>query len=76
MFLPSVSTNVKGHEDLIIQGKNGYLYEYGNDASFSRYVEQLIKNSKLKDKMGEEAHNSVIKYSIDNVFPKIAALVE
>ena len=29
MFLPSVSTNVKGHEDLIIPGKNGYLYNYG-----------------------------------------------
>lgn len=76
MFLPSVSTNVKGHEDLIIPGKNGYLYDYGDGEKFCAYVRQLLADRKLREAMGEAAHSSVLKYSLENVFHQIVSLIE
>lgn len=43
MGLPVVATNVKGHQDLVENGVNGYLYEFDDQRGFIEGVMSLIK---------------------------------
>ncbi len=53
MGLPVVATDVKGHQDLVKQGINGYLYKFNNEQGFIETVLQLINDEKY---IGKE-HN-------------------
>ena len=57
--VPVIASNVKGHKDLIIDGFNGHLYEYDNDAQLCDLLKKisdinihadLRKNAKLEGK--------------------------
>lgn len=50
MGLPIVATNVKGHQDLVENGVNGYLYEFDDESGFVEAVLQLIKNKEARSK--------------------------
>lgn len=45
MGLPVIATNVKGHQDLIAQDVNGYLYEFDDSNGFVDAVMQLMNES-------------------------------
>ncbi len=63
-YKPVVSTNVGGVEDVITHGVNGFLTSVNDIDSFAAYVNRLIDDKELRDKMGNVGHNSVInRYS-------------
>jgi glycosyltransferase EpsD len=39
---PVIASNVKGHKDLITNGLNGYLYEYGDGAKLAELMERVL----------------------------------
>ena len=55
---PVVATNVGGIPEIIIDGKTGFITNNLND--FSNYVEKLMENSELSEKMGIRARKRIV----------------
>lgn len=50
---PLVGWNHSGIPELIVNGENGFLVEYGDVQAFSEAIEKLLKDKKLCEEMGE-----------------------
>lgn len=68
--LPVVASKVKGHTDLVISNKNGFLFEYDNIDEFCSYIKVIYYNKNLHHKMSITSIELVKRYSIDVVLPK------
>lgn len=74
-YLPVVSTNVGGVEDIVIHGETGFITEVGNNTRFADYVKQLIENPELRKQMGKSGYDNVIKrYSRQRLINDMKAL--
>lgn len=62
-----VATNVRGNNDLVKDGENGFLVESDNSEQMSQRLIQLIENRDLLDKFGNKGYSEVKKYSVENV---------
>ena len=58
---PVVATNVGGVEDAVVHGETGFITAVGDTASFANYVNILIEDSSLREKMGRIGHEYVVK---------------
>ncbi len=50
---PVIGTNVEGIKEIIENGKNGFLIEFGNKKEMAGAILTLLNDSKLRQKMGE-----------------------
>lgn len=69
--IPVIASKVKGHTDLIREGKNGYLFELDNKDEIIIKIEKLIKDEALRKKIGLTNVNDIQQYALENVFDKI-----
>jgi glycosyltransferase involved in cell wall biosynthesis len=53
--MPVIGSNVGGIKDSVIDGKTGFLFEYGNPEDLGDKIKLLIKNKGLRVKMGKNA---------------------
>lgn len=54
--LPIISSDAAGAaDDLIIDGKNGFVYPSGNIERLSHLIELMLGNDELREKMGKES---------------------
>lgn len=74
MGLPIVASKVKGNEDLVEEGVNGYLFEYNDINSFSSILNKLSENTQLREALGKHSIELSQKYSLENVFPEIVSI--
>lgn len=77
MGLPIVATNVKGHQDLVEQGVNGYLFDFNNINGFIKAVENL--NDEVREKymnMSKENIFKVQQYDINNVIENVMEIYQ
>ena len=74
MGLPIVASKVKGNEDLVEEGVNGYLFEYNDINSFSSILNKLSENTQLREELGKHSRELSQKYSLENVFPEIVSI--
>ena len=74
MGLPVVASKVKGNEDLVEEGTNGYLFEYNDINSFSSILNNLSEDVKLREGLGNHSKKLSQKYSLENVFPEIVSI--
>lgn len=58
---PVISTNVGGIEDIVQHGETGFITEAGDTASFTQHIQTLIEAPELREKMGKNGHENVIK---------------
>jgi len=58
---PVVITDIGGFEDYIDKGKNGLIYPHGNALEFASQIKRLIKDSGLRDKIGRNARQYMVK---------------
>ncbi|MBP2284440.1 glycosyltransferase involved in cell wall biosynthesis [Flavobacterium sp. CG_23.5] len=56
-----------GPRGILIENKNGFLIENGNELDYVKAVETLIENESLRIEMGKNAKISSQKYSIDAI---------
>lgn len=73
--LPVVASDIKGHQDLIQAGENGLLYPFGDAGAFANAV-RCMQDTKVRQRMGEAARDSVQQFDIVKVFPELTALYE
>ena len=71
--LPAVLSDVKGHEDLVRAGENGFLFPYDDKNAFIRAVKQAAEPT-FRAQMSAAAVQTATPYGIDAVFPQLTAL--
>ncbi|MEO8581505.1 MAG: glycosyltransferase [Patescibacteria group bacterium] len=59
--LPTVSTNFRGSNEVIIQGKTGYILKDGSVTEFTHYCFELLKNDVKRKKMGQAAQRHIVQ---------------
>jgi len=64
--LPVVVTKNRGHEEIVTDYSNGFLFEQRYMNRFVDIIEKLYKNKPLRKKLGENAIKRVQKFSIEN----------
>ncbi len=60
-----VSDRVGTSRDLVKHGKNGFIFRCGNIGEFAKYIEIVLKNKRLREKMGRESLKIVSKWNFD-----------
>lgn len=57
--LPCICQNIRGNNDLIENGKNGYLVFNNDENQYAQKIDLLIKDKEKSKLMGENARNSL-----------------
>jgi len=65
--LPIVMTPTGGAEELVEDGKNGFLVEFKNSQDIANKIEKLITDPELVDRMGKRSREIAEKMSWENV---------
>lgn len=74
---PIIATNIKGNNELIIDGFNGFLIPPQNPKIFGEKVLTLLYNQKLSWQMGQNSYQRVKEnFRIEDSFSKINSLYE
>ncbi len=71
--LPVIASAVKGHTDLIEEGKTGLLYPYGDSAACAAQLQRLLDMPSLRAALSGAAKESVGRFALDAVFPQVLA---
>ena len=72
---PVVAFDIPGINEVIENGKTGFLVEYENYDQFAKYLLQLLKDSSLRRSMGELGRKRVIdKFTLREMIYEIEAL--
>lgn len=66
--LPIAASRVKGHEDLVTDGENGYLFPFGDSAAFADCVKKIMASG--TETMSMAAVDRAQKYALDKVLPE------
>lgn len=61
--LPCVVSNIRGNQDLIIDGENGFLCNPLDPISFEQSIKNMIENKKLNTSFGRNNREKIRKYS-------------
>ena len=66
--IPCISfTSAEGANDLIKNGKNGYLIDNRDEDDMIEKIRLLINDQELREKLGSEARETSLKYSSANI---------
>lgn len=60
--LPAIGSNIYGLRDSILDGITGFLVDKNNSDELEKAMLKLLKDSKLRSRMGEEAKKRAEKY--------------
>jgi glycosyltransferase involved in cell wall biosynthesis len=71
---PVVATNVRGSRDLVEHEGTGLLVELGDVDGLAQALLQLIRDPKLRQKMGEAGRAKIRDYSLDRVLDEMSAI--
>jgi hypothetical protein len=74
--LPTVMFDIFGLEDIIIEGKNGFIVPQDDHQRMADAVCRLLENDSLRQNMGNQAKQLIERFSSDVVLKKWDCLVE
>lgn len=69
--LPIITSNVRGNQDLVVDGKNGYVCEQNDYKAFAAKIKYLINNPKVAKEMSIENKKASKQYDIKNVVTEL-----
>ena len=67
--LPVIVSDVKGNQDLVHDGVNGFVYPYDDEQVFISCAERLVDAPLLCATMGEQGRTMAKQYSLEQVLP-------
>ena len=68
--LPIIASDVGGNNELVKEGKNGYLVDGDNIDKLAKNLAELINNASLRREMGELSREMALKYGWKNIMDK------
>lgn len=74
--LPIVTSNVRGNQDLVEDGLNGFVCEQNDYISFADKIKFLIDNADVMNTMANENKKSAKKYDVKNVIKELENIYE
>ena len=74
--LPIISTKVSGTEELINDGKNGFLVDIGDEEGFAKSIWQLISSPKIQNIMSSSNSQMAMLFSIDKIVSEWLCLID
>lgn len=74
--LPIVASAVKGHTDLIQNGRSGILCPYGDESAFAAAMHRLMASPALCHALGDAAAEASAAYDLKRVFPLVTAQLQ
>ena len=69
--LPVVASNVRGHQDVIEDGMNGFLCDLNRPEDFIRCITLLYKNPALRQEMGRRNVGVAKRFSLGEILPRM-----
>lgn len=66
--VPVIASKVKGHEDLIEDGKNGALFSLEDERELKTKFEELLQDGSLRERYRQASLETVQKYTLEAVF--------
>ena len=73
--LPVVASSVVGNVDVVVHGKNGFLFNINKPNEASEYLLELINDNALYDSMSKNAYKTIAdKHSLDKMCAEIATI--
>lgn len=60
--LPVIGTNIAGTEQLLVDGKNGYMVAVDDEAALGARIKELIENPARREAMGEAGREEVANH--------------
>lgn len=73
--LPIVSTNYGGQVDLIDEGENGFLIEYGNIDYACECIKKVLSDNTLRNHMKQNNIKKIMEYNAENIAKKYLSLL-
>lgn len=74
--LPVAASDVKGHRDLIEDGRTGLLYPYGDAEGCAERIMRLMESQGLRRELARNAREQAERYGLDRVLPAVWAQYE
>ncbi|MGF3194969.1 glycosyltransferase family 4 protein [Facklamia sp. P13055] len=65
--LPTIVSNIRGNEDLIVNNKGGYLYNHQNYKELERAILELKSNKETQKQFGEFNKNFIQNFSLERI---------
>lgn len=73
--LPLITSNIRGPNDFMKNGKTGYLCQVNNVSEFATAIKKLLSNEDIRKEMGSYNQQAVIPYCLDNVKQEVLSLI-
>ncbi len=74
--LPVLASDVRGHRELIEDGKNGLLFPLDDAQQYIRRLEALCNDPQLRKRLGEYASQNIDCYRVENVIKEMDAIYD
>lgn len=71
---PVITLNNGGPKDIITDGKEGFLVNTKNPKEISEKINILLRDTKLRERMGNNAYSTVQKFRIEEIGEKYKKL--
>lgn len=71
---PIIATDVRGNNDLVQDGKNGYLVALNDSRAMADRIFDFIENPKMIDEFGTESLKLVRQYGVDAVLDSMVEI--
>ena len=72
--LPAAASDVKGHRDLVQDGKTGYLFDAEREDLLVEKLIKLYKIPNLREKFGANARERAADFALARVMPQILSI--
>lgn len=72
--VPVVATVDRGHKEMIIHGKNGFLFEQENRSQFIEFIFKLYSDPNLRSEMGASSFERAQLFRIENSLESMSSI--
>ena len=69
--IPVVASRVRGHNEIVVDGVNGYMFASDDKNDFTEKIVKLAEDTELRSKMKQNAGKSAEKFILDNALKKM-----
>lgn len=72
--IPIVISNIRGHNEIVEDGVNGFLFDVNTKEQFISKINLLIKDDKLREEMGQIGRSMMKKYQVENTLEEMKVI--